>query len=339
MSQTIIASLGRIADFHSRSYDVAAIEPSEWQGGDYVEAEVVGESTELYHVEDTAGAMHDVRAGDRIIGAFGHRAATLEGVGSWKDIRDGRMQAMTSAGLFGTFTSLSTFLPAPLALEYVGHVVRNGRKVRMSEFALKSLHGRFATPTILLVGTSMSAGKTATGTFVVSDLSRRGLDIIGAKLTGAGRYRDILSFEAAGATAIMDFVDAGLPSTIVDEDEFRDAIRHVLFAIDERQPDFLVAEAGASPLEPYNGEAAIDELGSNVACTILCASDPYAVLGVQTAFGLVPDIVSGPATTTSAGRELVTRLTGVPACNILDQESARAFRKILYERVGLAIRK
>jgi len=337
MSRLIIASVGRIADFEERPYDVANLNPSDWDSGDYLQGRVVGDATKLYHIEDSVGDMHNVEAGDLVIGAFGHRAATLEGVGSWTVIRDGRMHAMTSAGLIGRFTSLSTFLPQPLELEYVGHVMRRGRKVQMCDFALKSQRDRFAIPTVLLVGTSMSAGKTATGTFVVSELCRRGLDIVGAKLTGAGRYRDILSFRKAGASKIFDFVDGGLPSTIVEEDKYRAAIRPVLYHIDEQQPDFLVAEAGASPLEPYNGQAAIDELDGQVKCTILCASDPYAVLGVQTAFGLTPDVVSGPATTTSAGRELVTRLTGVPASNIFVPSSADDLRSIVCNALGLSV--
>ena len=50
--------------------------------------------------------------------------------------------------------------------------------------------------------------------------------------------------------------------------------------------DVVVAEAGASPLELYNGATAIEELDTNVRCTVLSASDPYAVAGVTTAFGL-----------------------------------------------------
>ena len=34
--------------------------------------------------------------------------------------------------------------------------------------------------------------------------------VIGTKLTGAGRYRDILAMRDAGADYIFDFVDAGL---------------------------------------------------------------------------------------------------------------------------------
>ena len=91
----------------------------------------------------------------------------------------------------------------------------------------------------------MSAGKTMTGKYACQILSGLGYRVIGTKLTGAGRYRDILSFRAAGASEIFDFVDVGLPSTVVAEDEFRNAIRPLLRYIDERGPDFLVAEAGA----------------------------------------------------------------------------------------------
>ncbi|MDH3350596.1 MAG: hypothetical protein OEM51_03535, partial [Gammaproteobacteria bacterium] len=96
-----------------------------------------------------------------------------------------------------------------------------------------------------------------------------------------------------------------------------------------REPDYLVAEAGASPLEPYNGAAAIDELGDKVCCTILCASDPYAVVGVQQAFGLTPDLVSGPAASTTAAVDLVRKLTGLSAINVLDADAERKFRKFL----------
>ena len=48
--------------------------------------------------------------------------------------------------------------------------------------------------------------------------------VIGTKLTGAGRYRDILAMQDAGADYIFDFVDAGLPSTVVSEREYRRAL-------------------------------------------------------------------------------------------------------------------
>jgi hypothetical protein len=51
---------------------------------------------------------------------------------------------------------------------------------------------------------------------------------------------------------------------------------------------------------------------------VLCASDPYAALGVIQAFGLEPTFIAGRATCTSAGAELTARLTGRPVVDLLD---------------------
>ncbi|NCF24567.1 MAG: hypothetical protein GWP60_08515 [Gammaproteobacteria bacterium] len=329
MNKRVLGSLARIADFDTRPFEMQAIPRSDWQTGDFVRGIVTGEPTRLYHIECTTGEMIAVDPGDEVIGAFGHRAATLEGVGSWMEIDGGEMNAMTSAGLFGRFTSVSRLLPRPMNLQYAGHVLRSGRKVCMRDFALSAVPRELDLPVILMVGTSMSAGKTMTGKFACQILSGLGYRVIGTKLTGAGRYRDILSFRDHGAAEIYDFVDAGLPSTVVPEDEFRTAIRPLLGHIASRDADFMVVEAGASPLEPYNGAAAIDELGANVRCCILCATDPYAVVGVQKAYGLRPDLVAGPATNTSAALDLVEKLTGLPGINIIDPDELPVFREFL----------
>ena len=336
MSTRIYGSLSRIADFRNSNFDVQPLPRSEWETGDYIEGAVVGTRTELYCVEDRSGHMVSVECGDWVIGALGDRAATLEGVGSWQDIgTDGQMHALTSAGLIGRYTSFSMLLADPLSLEYRGHLCRGGKKVRMRDFAIRSQSHEFSVPTLLMVGTSMSAGKTTTGRRVCKELDRAGLFVVGSKLAGAARYRDILSYLKTGATRIFDFVDAGLPSTVVPEDEYRAAIRPLLNHIHELGPDFLVVEAGASPLEPYNGSALIDLLGDNIVCTILCASDPYAVVGVEKAFGLRPDLVTGPATQTSAAVELVRKLTGLRGINIIDPAASTPFRMFLVEHLGL----
>jgi hypothetical protein len=330
-----MSSLTRISDLDHKPYEVTQIAQDQWARGDYVAGEIAGAPHRIYRIELASGRMVQALPGDYVIGAFGSRSATLEGVGSWSDIRDDCMHAMTSAGLFGAVTSMSPMIPPNLVLTYRGHVVRNGKKVSMSDFAIGPGAGRFAIPTILLVGTSMSAGKTTTGRLIVHELEKKGKKVIGTKLTGAGRYRDILSFRDAGAEAIFDFVDAGLPSTVVPEMEFREAIRPLLHHIDSLSPDVIVAEAGASPLEPYNGAAAIDELGNNIQCTVLCASDPYAVVGVEKAFGLKPDLVTGPATSTSAAIDLVRKLSGVDALNVMDPDCLPALRDVLNRTLKL----
>ena len=335
MNKQVLGSMARIADFDTDPFDIEALPRDDWETGDYVQAEVTGERTCLYSVECTTGEMIDVDPGDRVIGTFGHRAATLEGVGSWEDIEGSKMNALTSAGLFGRFTSISRLLPRPMTLRYTGHVTRSGRKVRMQDFAIDAAPRELKLPAILMVGTSMSAGKTMTGKFACQILAELGFRVVGTKLTGAGRYRDILSFRQHGAAEVYDFVDAGLPSTVVSEDEFRLAIRPLLSHIASLDADFMVVEAGASPLEPYNGAAAIEELGANIRCRILCATDPYAVVGVQKAYGLRPDLVAGPATNTSAALDLVEKLTGLPGLNIIDPDKLPLFRDFLIYVLGI----
>ena len=337
MNQAFLASLTRISDLDKNPFDVRAFERSQWSNGDYVLAEAAEPASELYQVELSSGEMVPVNPGDTIIGAFGSREATLEGVGSYTAVTSNRMHMLTAAGLLGRFTSFSIMLPRPMSVIYRGHIVRDGRKVTMSDFALQSEPRRFSVPTVLLVGTSMSAGKTVTGRRVCEILSTSGFRVIGSKLTGAGRFRDIASFRKCGAREIYDFVDVGLPSTVGPEAEFRTAIRHLLSHIESRKPDFMVAEAGASPLEPYNVAAAMDELGDTVRCTILCASDPYAVVGVRDAFALEPDLVAGRAAQTSAAVQLVRKLTGLRALNVIDRRTIPELRRFLEQKLDIRV--
>lgn len=335
MTVMLRSSVTRISDIDKKPFEIVRIPKDQWATGDYVVGEITGPRNRALQVELASGRMVQALRGDQVVGALGNRAATLEAAGSWRDINGDSMHAMTSAGLFGRVTSLSTMIAPLTNLDYMGHVVRDGAKVCMPAFRIKA-EGSFSVPTVLLVGTSMSSGKTTTGRLVVHELERMGLKVVGAKLTGAGRYRDILSFRDAGATAIFDFVDAGLPSTVVAESEFREVIRPLMHHINNLEPDVAVIEAGASPLEPYNGEAAIDEIGeANMRCKILCAFDPYAVVGVEKAFGLRPDLVTGPAASTSAAIDLVKKLAGVEALNIMDPDSIPLLRKMLKEKLDL----
>lgn len=330
----LLTSVTRVSDLGQDNFEIRKLPRAEWAHADYVVGRVRGAPTSLYRLELANGRLMDVMEGAKVIGALGKRAATLEAVGDWEQIDDdGRMQALTGAGLFGRATSVASWLGKMITLSYEGHVCRQGRKLSMEDFVQPTTLTSFALPVILLVGTSMSSGKTTSGRVIIHELKRAGLNVAGAKLTGAGRYRDILSFQDAGADYIVDFMDAGLPSTVVPEARFEEAMSCMLSLILEAGPDVLVAEAGASPLEPYNGEAAVRALGDNVCCTVLCASDPYAVLGVQAAFQLEPDLITGPAANTEAGIELVARLTGRESLNLLKEASLPRLRELLRERL------
>jgi hypothetical protein len=338
-SRYLLTSVCRIADLATRDFEVAPLPRPDWSMADYVATEIVGVPSSLYRLELSNGRLIDVMEGGRAIGVLGKRSATLEATGDWKAIGDdGQMEALTGAGLFGKATSVAPGLARLMQLRYLGHVLRDGHKLSMRDFVPQIAPREFSMPTILLVGTSMSAGKTTTGRIIIQTLANAGLKVAGAKFTGAGRYRDILSFQDVGAEPIVDFVDAGLPSTVVTRSEFGVAMTHMLGVLANSGADVLVAEAGASPLEPYNGDTAVAALGDHIACTVLCASDPYAVVGVQRAFGLEPDLVTGPTANTDAGIELVRKLTGLEALNLLRADSRPALVRLLERRLARKLR-
>jgi hypothetical protein len=322
MSDPFLTSVTRISDLADKPWDSTALAREHWDTGDYIIARVNGNRGRLCSLELPHGRMTEVMEGDLVVGALGTRAATLEAVGDWRAIgADGELNALTAAGLFGKVTSLSPFLSSPMRLRYEGHVLRGGNKLTMrGSLPLVDIVD-FDIPVILIVGSSMSAGKTTSGRIIVHLLAQMGLRVVGAKLTGAARYRDMLSFLDAGASAVYDFVDAGLPSSAVDEALYREALPYLLTLIARDRPDVVVAEAGASPLEPYNGAAAKEMIRNQVRFKLLCAQDPYAVVGVRQAFQREPDLVAGGAANTEAAIALVKKLSGLPALNLMDPAS------------------
>lgn len=331
-------SVTRCSDLWSAPFDTHLLDKAEWATGDFVVGRVVGERNRLYECETKTGRMADLVRGDLLVGALGERAATLEGVGDWRATgEDLQLDALTSAGLLGRATSISPMLPELMRLEYLGHVARQGAKLGMSDFIKPLPRRELEIPVVLVIGTSMSSGKTTAGQVIIRALKYLGLDVVAAKLTGAARYRDILKFRDAGARCVVDFVDAGLPSTVCPEGRFREACDCMLSAIAACEAQVLVVEAGASPLEPYNGATVVRKLRGLARFTVLCASDPYAVVGVQTAYGegLEADLVAGPAANTTAAVELVRQLSGRRALNLLDRRTYPELTQLLSEALNL----
>jgi hypothetical protein len=245
------------------------------------------------------------------------------------------MQALTAAGLLGRVTSISTELGAAIDLDYEGHVIVDGKKATMTDYVETVPDMALGLPVVMVVGTSMSAGKTTTARILIRILKEMGLQIVGAKLTGAGRHRDILAMQDAGASHVFDFVDQGLPSTCCAADDFRPACRQLISKIASVEADVAIIEVGASPVEPYNSDLAMGEISDNIRATVLCVADPYAVLGVISAFEIEPDLVTGVATSTEAGTGLITRLSGFEAVNALAADSWPALRRMLERTLDL----
>ncbi len=300
-----------------RDLTLVDAERERWRAGDYVVGRVRDDSPLTNPIELPTGRMAPLCCGDLVLGALGRREATLEAVGDWRRIgADGRMELLTGGGLLGKLTSRSDLIPEPVHLEYVGHAAVDERLLRMDDFVVRPPAGApaFALPVVLVVGSSMSAGKTTTCRALVRLLTALGQRVIAAKVTGAARYRDVLTMADAGAVDVLDFVDVGLPSTVCDPQRYEERLGVLLGRMAAAPADVAVIEAGASPLEPYNGDVALRVLDPYVRCLVLCAADPYAVVGIERAFatfkGGRPDLVSGVVANTQASIRLVEKLSG-----------------------------
>ena len=336
MSRTMMGSVTRIADFGSPPIETERVPREDWAFGEYVVAEVRSVPTGWAGGFELAGGRGvSPMKGDLLVGALSRRFATLEATGSFEDVgADGVMHLLTDAGCFGKLTSWSRFSPRLIEVAYAGHVLVGGSRAHMRDWAPSHTGERFRLPVVLIVGTSMSAGKTHAGRLAVRALHELGHRVLAAKLTGAGRRRDVMSLGDAGADHVFDFMDAGLPTTVCPPEEYRDAIGALLSTVTHVDATVAVVEAGASPLEPHNGATLVDLLGDNVAYTILCASDPYAVEGIKAAWRRDFDLVGGPAANTAAGIQLVRRLSSLDALDLTDEESRPELKRRLEQVFG-----
>ncbi|NNF34961.1 MAG: hypothetical protein HKN68_12685 [Saprospiraceae bacterium] len=333
LTRYIFTSVTRISNLE-KGFDVKDLPYNQWATGDYVVCKIERISGKINTAEIRSGRMMSLLEGDIIIGALGIRHATLEATGTWKEVgADKNMHMLTSAGLLGKLTSRSSYISPLIEISYMGHVFQSGNKKTMADYVKKFKSKKFTTPVILFVGSSMSAGKTTSARIVAHQLKMMNYTVTGAKLSGAGRYRDVLSIKDAGADFIFDFVDTGLPSTICERDEYKKALDNMLNMISSTDSDVAVIEIGASPMEPYNGDIAIEAIKDNVVLTVLCASDPYAVLGIMKSFNITPTIVTGPAANTIGGIELIDKLCKVHAFNLIDRKNIPKLRALLKERI------
>ncbi len=334
----IYTSLTRITDLAESNFEIRRIPRARWQMGHYVVCEITDAGGNSLLIELPNGRMRGVIGGETIMGALGVRHATLEATGSWEKVGDdGRMHVLTGAGLFGKLTSKSVYLPPLMELQYRGHVFREGSALGMGDFVKPVEDRRLELPVVLFFGTSMSAGKTTSARIVTHLFKSAGYKVVGAKLAGAGRFKDILAIKDVGAVAIFDFVDVGLPSSICPERVYREKLRQLLSRVASTDADVAVVEVGASPMEPYNGSIAIEALGPNIKFSVLSASDPYAVLGLMEAYGMKPDLVTGVASNTLAGIELVEKLCEVRTLNFIDPANTEDLRDALSQATGLCL--
>ncbi|MGQ0841432.1 DUF1611 domain-containing protein [Actinokineospora sp.] len=181
--------------------------------GDLVLAEVTKMG---YHqvLELTDGRKARLYVGDEILVAYGARYAPDHFEAELPDDL-GACDLVAAGGVLGKVRSRNAAVSAPTKVRPLGLVGDgSGRVLNVSDLALGApLHALRKPPTFIVVGTSMNSGKTTTVASLVHGLSRAGMRVGAAKVTGTAAGGDPWLFRDAGAVAALDFTDAGMATT------------------------------------------------------------------------------------------------------------------------------
>lgn len=238
-----------------RAFTTRVVPPAEMAGltsmdrtpriGDLAAAEVLELGRNL-KIETRAGVMLDIFPGDVIVGSFGARYATdqFEGYVPAGPVEE--FDLLSVGGVCGEIASQHAALKSPTRLRGLGFVCdREGEPINQRDFGLGAVErvGGSGAETILVVGSSMNSGKTTTAGTIARALTREGRRVAAAKVTGTAAGKDARFFEACGASPVLDFTDAGYPSTYTLGLNDLVGIQHTLIShLLVSEPDYVVLE-------------------------------------------------------------------------------------------------
>ena len=324
-----VASVAQSAEL-GRELRISADIPCE--EGVLVAVEVLNNKSRYNQLELTSGRMAQLKKGDTIVGALGHRKALFGYSGHLPErLATGDViQILNLGGVLGVCDSvnpaqgppfdcrvLGTVLQFPYLGERIGVPARVGALSDGTDDGCET-HG---IPVIAMAGTCMDSGKTAAACAIVSRFCHQGLVVDAFKATGVALRRDILAMEDAGARNTLIFTDLGIVATTADNAPR--LTRSLLTTLAAEGPDVIVFELGDGILGAYGVEAILKDPGIKPALTavVLCANDPVAAWGgarlLRDDFDLEPTVITGPATDNQVGIEIIDQRLGLPGVNAL----------------------
>lgn len=166
------------------------------------------------HLELTTGRRARLFPGEEIVLAYGNRYAPDQFEAEVPGDLGG-CNMVAAGGIASRMLSRHHKVSNATCITPLGLIAApSGQVLNLRQFALKRAgQTQPPVPTYAVVGTSMNAGKTETAAHIVRGLSLAGYKVGAAKLTGTGAGGDVWSLTDAGASLVLDFTDAGFPST------------------------------------------------------------------------------------------------------------------------------
>lgn len=217
------------------------------QPGDIVLARVL-EVGRLKGLQTPSGRKAKLYVDDEVILVYGHRYAP-DAYEAEIPADMGLCELAAAGGLAGrireTNVKFANEQSPPTLLKPIGLFVdADERALNLSDFPkVASAPGERRIPVICVFGASMNAGKTTMAGGIIRGLTRQGLKVGAAKVTGTCSGGDLFTFEDAGAIKAIDFTDAGLVSTYRENvDRLVSASETLVGALQDEGCDVAVVE-------------------------------------------------------------------------------------------------
>jgi hypothetical protein len=318
--------------------------------GTVVAVRVRNDKATYDQLELPSGRLAQVKRGDVIAGALGHRQALFGYAGHLPErLAPGdTVHLLNMGGVLGICDAATPELGPPFECEVLGAVLtfpflgeRIGVAAHIGGEPLEPLPPLAAggVPVVALVGSCMNCGKTAAACALVHELARGGLTVDGFKATGVSLRRDLLALEDAGARRTAIFTDLGVVATT--DDNAPAVTRALITRLAAGRPHAIVAELGDGLLGAYGVGAILadPEIRAAFTAVVLAANDPVAAWGgvrlLREHFAVEPVAVTGPATDNLAGTRIIERELGVPAVNARSDGARLA--ALVREAIGLTV--
>ena len=300
--------------------------------GVLVAVEILNNKASYNTLELTSGRMAQVKRGDVIVGALGHRNALFGYSGHLPtELKPGdELQVLNIGGVLGICDSVNANFGQPFNAEVLGSVLhfpylgeRIGVPTRAGAEKLTDSPelDTQGVPVVALSGTCMDSGKTAAACAIVSRLRHLGFTVDAFKATGVSLRRDILAMEDAGARNTSIFTDYGVVTTTAENGPA--VTRTMLNQLCAERPDVVVFELGDGLLGTYGVDAILKDeaIAASLNCMVLCANDPVGATGgvdiLDNEFNMKTNIVTGPSTDNQVGRNIIEKRLNLTAINAI----------------------
>lgn len=349
MRSVLVDKIASVAIAQDLTHEIRVDNEIPCEEGVLVAVEILNQKSRYNTLELTSGRMAQLKRGDVIVGALGHRKALFGYSGHLPErLQPGdTVQLLNLGGVLGICDSINPTYGKPfdcrvlgvvLEFPYLGQRVGVPARVANQDTALRSLDAVPKVPVIAIAGTCMNSGKTAAACAIISRLRHNGLVVDAFKATGVALRRDILAMEDAGARNTGIFTDFGIVATTSENAPA--LTRNLLAELALRKPDVIVFELGDGLLGAYGVEAILRdvEIRARLTAVALCANDPVSAWGgvrlLREEFDIEPTAITGPATDNAVGIDIIQRRSSVAAVNALSNSAELG--DLLQAAIGLA---